>query len=99
VLLVVIGNWLPKIRSNFMFGVRTPWTLTSDRTWCRTHRAAGWTFIPLGLATIVLAALMPASNLLGILAGGITVVVVGLFVYSYVVWRGAPDRRRRGGTV
>lgn len=41
VLLVVIGNWLPKIRSNFMFGVRTPWTLTSDRTWCRTHRAAG----------------------------------------------------------
>jgi hypothetical protein len=51
------------------------------------------------LATIVLAALMPASNLLGILAGGITVVVVGLFVYSYVVWRGAPDRRRRGGTV
>ena len=29
-LFVVIGNYLPKVRPNYLMGIRTPWTLTSD---------------------------------------------------------------------
>ena len=53
VLFVVIGNVLGKVRSNFMFGVRTPWTLSSDLSWNKTHRLVGRLFVLLGLAIVV----------------------------------------------
>ena len=31
-LLIVIGNYLPRVRSNF-FGIKNPWTLSSDSIW------------------------------------------------------------------
>ncbi len=43
-LFIAIGNYMGKIRSNFMFGIRTPWTLTSDIAWNKTHRLGGWSF-------------------------------------------------------
>jgi membrane-bound ClpP family serine protease len=52
----------------------------------------------LGLATIVLGALMPTRGLVGVIGASVVVVVVGLFVYSYIVWRSAPDRQPRGDT-
>ena len=37
VLFVVTGNYMGKIRSNFTFGVRTPWTLSSELSWNKTN--------------------------------------------------------------
>jgi uncharacterized membrane protein len=34
----LIGNVLGKVRRNFWMGVRTPWTLASERVWNQTHR-------------------------------------------------------------
>lgn len=48
-LLMVIGNFMGKFRKNFFIGIRTPWTLTSDAVWERTHRLAGWLFVLAGL--------------------------------------------------
>ena len=39
--------------ANFVFGVRTPWTLSSDLAWNKTHRLVGRLFVLLGLAMIV----------------------------------------------
>ena len=47
-LFIVLGNVLGKVRSNFMFGVRTPWTLASDPRWNKTHRLVGRLFVLLG---------------------------------------------------
>lgn len=44
-LLAVIGNLLPKVRPSWFVGIRTPWTLSSDEVWRRTHRAAGPVFV------------------------------------------------------
>jgi len=52
VLLVVVGNFLGKIRQNSLFGVRTPWTLSDERVWDKTHRFAGRLMV---LAGVVLA--------------------------------------------
>ena len=94
-LLVVIGNWMPKIRSNFLFGIRTPWTLTSDHAWRRTHRVGGWVFVGLGLVFMIAAALQPVGVLPAVLGVGAAVVTIGLVAYSYVVWRSAPDVKPR----
>lgn len=41
VLLALLGNFLGKVRHNYVFGVRTPWTLADARVWDKTHRFTG----------------------------------------------------------
>lgn len=48
VLFLVLGNVMATVRSNFMFGIRTPWTLSSERSWDRTHRLVGRLFVVTG---------------------------------------------------
>lgn len=36
-----IGNYMGKIRYNFAIGLRTPWTLSDERVWDKTHRFLG----------------------------------------------------------
>src|SRR5450756_1845627 len=49
ILLIVIGNLLPRARPNWFVGIRTPWTLSSDRVWEKTHRFGGRVFVAGGL--------------------------------------------------
>ncbi|MTV39563.1 SdpI family protein [Duganella radicis] len=41
IVLILIGNPMGKVRRNFFLGIRTPWTLASERVWHATHRLAG----------------------------------------------------------
>ena len=88
---ILIGNVLPRARRNWLFGVRTPWTLSSDRVWERTHRVAGYLFVALGAALLVSAAL-PLSLPLNAVFVSIAVVAAIAFVYSYVAWRQESSR-------
>jgi immunity protein, SdpI family len=94
VLFVVIGNYLPKVRSNYLVGIRTPWTLTSDVSWTKTHRAGGRLFVVIGIAMLVLGLIgVPGSALVGVLVGSIIVLVGFTVVYSYRVWKDDPAKR------
>lgn len=92
VLFVIIGNYLPKTRKSFFLGIRTPWTLTSDYTWEKTHRLVGPLYIAAGLIGIVIAFTMSGIWLVFSFVG--TVLAVSLFgiAYSWWVWRNANDR-------
>jgi uncharacterized membrane protein len=92
-LFVVIGNFLQKTRSSWFMGIRTPWTLSSERSWTETHRLGGYAFMAVGVASALAAVVAGPEVFFWILLGGIGVSVVGLFVYSYLVWRDDPDRR------
>jgi len=85
-LLVLIGNLLPRLHPNWFMGIRTPWTLSSDEVWRRTHRLGGTLLVIAGLLTV----------LGGFFAGGIAiyliVALVGVCVlvpvlYSWLLWR------------
>ena len=93
VLFVVIGNFLGKTRSSWFLGIRTPWTLSSERSWTLTHRLGGYLFIGTGAITAVVSFLFPPQVFFWVLIVGLGGSVVGLFVYSYLVWRDDPDRR------
>lgn len=45
IMLLFIGNYMPKCKQNSTMGIRIPWTLKSEENWNRTHRMAGmlWT--------------------------------------------------------
>ena len=89
VLLLVVGNVMPRARPNFFVGVRTPWTLSSDRVWERTHRVAGYLFVAAGAVTLLAAALPPRWAVSTLLAA-VSTAVLSSAIYSYVLWsRGA----------
>lgn len=52
-LFIIIGNYLTKIPKNFFLGIRTPWTLSNDEVWYKTHRVSAWVFILAGLALML----------------------------------------------
>jgi uncharacterized membrane protein len=92
-LFLVLGNLLPLVRSNFIFGIRTPWTLSSESVWTRSHRVGGYTMVAAGLLTIVSAFL---ARPIGLVVAIVSLVASGLIpvVYSYLLWskeRGGPS--------
>ena len=93
VLLMVVGNFMGKFRKNFFVGIRTPWTLTSDVVWERTHRLAGWLFVLAGLVWIAgaLANVSPAVLVGAALVAGFVPVVYSYFLYRR--FEGHPQTR------
>ena len=53
ILMILIGNYLPKAKSNFFYGIKTPWTLSNEVSWRKTHRLGGKLFVLSGLISIV----------------------------------------------
>jgi len=91
-LFIALGSYLPRVRSNWWIGIRTPWTLESERVWRETHRLAGRTFTVGGLLTMGAALLprelRPLVALLGLFVAGFIPVV-----YSYLAYRRAQRER------
>jgi len=85
-LFIVIGNLLPRARSNWCIGLRTPWTLSSDRVWEKTHRFGGRVFVAGGIL-MVLAAFVSAQWAHVVLFAVILTCSAGVMVYSYLEWR------------
>jgi uncharacterized membrane protein len=85
-LFVGLGNYLPRIRSNWFMGIRTPWTMDNERVWRATHRVGGRIFVAAGLV-MALAALLPEPLREWTAGGAIAVAVAVPLVYSYVAYR------------
>ncbi|MDD2920891.1 MAG: SdpI family protein [Anaerolineales bacterium] len=85
-LFIFVGYLLRKAKRNFFIGIRTPWTLSSDTVWDKTHQLGATLFMVSGALAIV-----------GGFFGGATafwlvfVPLIGssvfLVVYSYVLYR------------
>ena len=55
VLLLVIGNYLPKCRQNYWMGIKLPWTFASEENWNATHRFAGKVYVIVGVLSLICA--------------------------------------------
>ena len=55
VLLLVIGNYLPKCQQNHTIGIRIPWALKDEANWNATHRFGGWCYVLASIPTLCLA--------------------------------------------
>lgn len=91
VLFIVLGGAMGKFRPNWFAGIRTPWTLTSKRSWIKTHRLGGRIFIATGLATMMGAVIGSEWALYAMFIVMLPGIVF-LFAYSYFVWRDDPDK-------
>lgn len=51
-LFIVMGNYMSQIRQNYLFGIKTPWTLANEIVWKKTHRVGAFSFIIGGIILI-----------------------------------------------
>lgn len=80
-----IGVLFRRAEPNWFVGIRTPWTLSDDEVWRRTHRVAAPLFVLAGAVVVVAAFLpVPTEFVVG-LAAAIAALVPS--AYSFVVYR------------
>lgn len=76
ILLIALGNYMPKLQQNYTIGIRVPWTLNSTENWNRTHRLGGKTFILGGFLLIIAGFLGSVMGDYGTLAALIVIVLI-----------------------
>jgi uncharacterized membrane protein len=96
-LFVIIGNVMTRMRPNWFMGIRTPWTLSSDVVWRKTHRAGGYGFVAAG-GLAILAGLLRPDWASWVITGSIAVVALGAVIYSYFLWREEHEAARTAAT-
>lgn len=91
-LFIVIGNYLSKTRPNWFAGIRTPWTLSSDYAWSKTHRAGGILFMLSGLVSLAAWALFETKFAFFVLIASVIAAAILSILLSYWYWRQDPTR-------
>lgn len=86
VLMLFVGNMMPKIKQNFFFGIKTPWALTDEENWFKTHRLGGKAFA-VGGVIMMLAAFIPGESKVWIVFIMILSITCIPFVYSYMIFK------------
>jgi uncharacterized membrane protein len=86
VFFVALGNVLPRTRPNWWLGIRTPWTLSNDRVWARTHRVGGYAMTAAGILVVAGAAL-PGVWPVAVFIVATFAAAIGSVIYSYFAWR------------
>lgn len=85
VLYYFIGALMSRVERNWFIGVRTPWTLSNDRVWKRTHARAGPLFKLAGIIAIF-GAFVPRYAIY-LMVGPVILAAAYLMLYSYVEYR------------
>jgi uncharacterized membrane protein len=85
-LFIFMGLLISRAKRNFFIGIRTPWTLSSDRVWDETHRLGGKLFIAAGLIAL-LGVLFPDYAIWFIMFPVIGASLISV-VYSYILFLG-----------
>lgn len=86
VLMMVIGNMMPKFRQTWFCGIKNAWTLSSERVWTRTHRLGGRLYFAAGAAMVVGAFFPPRVGFVLMVTVTVAVTLVAT-VMSYVWFR------------
>lgn len=83
-----IGSIMPSMKRNHFAGIRTPWTLSSDRVWNKTHRLGGRLFRVSGLLAGLGGVFTDYALPLILIPIGVS--ALWATVYSYIEYREKP---------
>ncbi len=89
---IIIGNYLPKTRPNWFIGIRTPWSLSSQQSWEKTHRLAGLLFVIFGASFAGLIWLFPLETAIYMFLAGQMIAAFVPVIASYQYWKHADDK-------
>lgn len=80
-LIVALGLWMPIVKCNAWFGVRTKWTMESETVWVKSQKFGGKLFATAGLVSFI-SVIFPMSWMMGITCVSVFAAAVGSALYS-----------------
>jgi len=83
----LLGNYMRTVRSNFFVGIRTPWTLSNDMVWRKTHELGGKIWFYTGIVLAVIVFFLPQMAAAIVMFCGVFLMVIIPVVYSYLEYR------------
>ena len=86
VFIFILGMLMEKTKRNWFIGIRTPWTLSSDVVWDKTHRVGGKLFKIAAVFTLISLAVPKALAVWFFIVPLLAATLISI-VYSYVVYR------------
>lgn len=86
ILMIVIGNIMPKCKKNSIIGLRTKWSMSSELNWKKSQKFGGISFIASGIFLIVGNLFLFSGN--ACLVYSILIMFINLIVdviYTYII--------------
>ena len=83
----LLGNYMRTVRSNFFVGIRTPWTLSNDIVWRKTHELGGKIWFYSGIVLAIIIFFLSQTAAIIVMFCGIFLMVIIPVVYSYLEYR------------
>ena len=93
-LFMILGNIFPKIKHNYMIGIKVSWALNDEENWTMTHRFGGKVWFAGGLL-MAAAVVLPQNVRMGFMIALMLVIAFLPMVYSYGYFRKHQVRKVR----
>ncbi len=84
---IAIGLLMPSFKRNFFVGIRTPWTIASDKVWNKTHKFGGTLFVAAGIVSLATAFLLPGGQSVLAIVAVVLAAALAAVAYSYFEFR------------
>lgn len=85
-LLIAMGNYLPKLTTNSTVGIKLSWVYTSESNWQKTHRFGGRVWVVSGIVMLT-SILLPLKSQMTIMFIIIAIAMIAPTVYSYTIYK------------
>lgn len=83
--LFYLGIVTSRVKPNWFIGIRTPWTLSNEIVWQKTHKLGGVLF-RMAAIIMLIGAVFPQYAILFVLVPLLSVALITL-IYSFLVWK------------
>lgn len=86
-LIIIVGNYMPKTRKNSSVGFRLPWTRYNDVTWSKSNRFAAYVMMIAGGISLIGSIIWGGTIAMNIMLISILCAIVIMILYAYVVYK------------
>lgn len=86
ILIFILGALMPRLKRNWFIGIRTPWTISSDTVWDKTHKL-GSTLFEVAALFILAGTFVPPRVSFWFIIIPILAAALISTVYSYILFR------------
>lgn len=89
IMFIFLGNILPKTKTNFYFGIKTPWTISNPDVWNKAHRLGGRLMFGFGVIMLIINFFLSDQMIFGVMMVGIIIVTLIPTIMSYIWFKGS----------
>ena len=84
-IMVITGNFMPKLRNNGVMGLRTPWSMKNDTTWKKSQIFGGISFMISGALIVAFGIFLDGYFAMCVALGIIIICTVVCIIYTYKI--------------